>query len=269
MPLTTADVITEDFVRDTIEEVVEEELVYREVFREISATGIQSNAYTFNIDQDNMGEPVVVGEDEEFERTESDVEQITVNFQKYGREVSITMEAMEDGMIDMKAREIEDLGRAMAEKLNDEAFNELDSNVSSTVGDQDDTLTFSDIRDGMKSVRSNNYSPDTLIVDLDGYADLLTDSNFNRATSTGDEVVRTGEIGQVAGMDVIVDNTHDIADGNGAFVVDSTRYGYELTRDPISTQQYEKPERQADVIQIWTRKSWKAIFTDAAVKVDA
>ncbi|AGM11343.1 major head protein [Halogranum tailed virus 1] len=278
MALTTNDVITEDFVRETVEEVLQENLVYRQAFREISATGIQSNSYTFNIDNDDMGSPSVVAEGEEFERDSSSVNQVTVTFKKYGGEVAITMEAMEDGMIDFKAREVEDLARAMAEKLNDEAFTELDNNVDSTVGDSDDVLTFSDIRDGMVAVRQNNYNPDLLIVDLDGYGDLLTDSNFNRATESGDEVVATGEVGQIAGMRVVVDNTRSIGTDEGgsdsdpkagAFVIDTAHYGYELTRTPVSTNEYEDPERQADIMQIFTRKAWKAIFPEAAVKVDA
>lgn len=275
MALTTNDVITQDFVRETVEEVLQENLVYRQAFREISATGIQSNSYTFNIDNDDMGSPSVIAEGEEFERDASSVNQVTVTFKKYGGEVAITMEAMEDGMIDFKAREVEDLARAMAEKLNDEAFEELNANVDSTVGDGDDVLTFSDIRDGMVAVRQNNYNPDLLIVDLDGYGDLLTDSNFNRATESGDEVVATGEVGQIAGMRVVVDNTRNIgsveggSSSSGAFVIDTTHYGYELTRTPVSTNEYEDPERQADIMQIFTRKAWKAIFTEAAVKVDA
>jgi len=96
--------------------------------------------------------------------------------------------------------------------------------------------------------------PDLLIVDIDGYGDLLTDANFNRATDQGDEVVRSGEVGRIAGMSV---------------VVDSSRFGYELTRTPVSTNEYEDPERQADIMHIFTRKAWKAIFPEAAAKVDA
>lgn len=275
MALTTRDIITEDFVRDTVEEVVQEDLVYRDVFRELDATGIQSNAYTFQVEDDNMGRPETIPEGAEFPRNQSTVREVTVNFEKYGDEVAITMEAMNDGMLDMKAREVEDLAREMAEHLNDRAFEELDNNVDTTVGDGNDNLTFSDIRDGMVAVRQNNYTPDTLIVDLGGYGDLLTDSNFNRATEMGDELIRSGMIGRIAGMDVIVDNTRDIgSDDNGgqpvgAFVVDSDHYGYELTRTPITTNEYENPERQADVMQIYTRKAWKAIFSEAAVKVDA
>jgi len=241
MALTTSDVITEDFVRETVEEVIQENLVYRQAFREISATGIQSNSYTFNVDDDNMGSPSLIAEGEEFERDRSTVSQVTVTFDKYGGEVAITMEAMEDGMIDFKAREVEDLARAMAEKLNAEAYEELDANVDQTVGDDDGILSFSDIRDGMVAVRQESYMPDLLIVDIDGYGDLLTDANFNRATEQGDEIVASGEVGRIAGMSVVVDNTQSIAGGHGAFVVDSSRFGYELTRTPVSTNEYEDP----------------------------
>jgi hypothetical protein len=274
MALTTRDVITQDFVRETVEEVVEENLVWRRAFREIDASGIDSNSYTFYIDNDEMGRPTIVGEGEEAPRHQSTVSEKTVKFEKYMGEVSLTMEAMEDGLIEMKAREIEDLARAMAEKLNAEAYEQLSKNLQSSlndgggIGDGNSTLSFSDITDGMKALTEDNYDPDLLFVDVDGYVDLLTDSNFNRATESGDEVVRTGEVGTVAGMTVILDSTQSISDGHGAIAVDSTRYGYELTRSPMSTREYEEPERQADVVQAFTRKAWTTIFSDAAAVID-
>jgi len=275
MALTTRDVITQDFVRETVEEVVEENLVWRRAFREIDASGIESNSYTFHIDNDEMSRPTIVNEGEESPRHQSTVSEKTVKFEKYMGEVSLTMEAMEDGLIEMKAREIEDLARAMAEKLNAEAFDQLSSNLqrqdsdSNAIGDGNSTMSFSDITEGIKALSEDDYDPDLLFVDVDAYVDLLTDSNFNRATEQGDEVVRTGEVGTVAGMTVILDSTQDItADGHGAIAVDSTRYGYELTRTPMSTREYEEPERQADVVQAFTRKAWTTIFQDAAAQID-
>ena len=273
MALTTRDVITQDFVRETVEEVVEENLVWRRAFREIDASGIDSNSYTFYIDNDEMSRPTIVGEGEESPRHQSTVAEKTVKFEKYMGEVSLTMEAMEDGLIEMKAREIEDLARAMAEKLNAEAYDQLSNNLQTTqdsgpIGDGNGTLSFSDITEGMKALTEDNYNPDILFVDVDGYVDLLTDSNFNRATESGDEVVRTGEVGTVAGMTVILDSTQSISNGHGAIAVDSTRYGYELTRTPMSTREYEEPERQADVVQAFTRKAWATIFSDAAAVID-
>ena len=284
MALKVNDVITRDFVRETVEEIVAEDLVWRQAFREIDATGIGSNAYTFFVDNDDMGTPEVIGEGEEFPRDKSTLREITVNFEKFGDEVAITMEAQEDGMIDMKARQVEDLARRMAQWLNQQAFEQLNADgnhIEETasgepIGDDNGELTFSDIRDGMVGVRSYNYTPDLLIVDLDGYGDLLTDDNFNRATSGGDEVVSSGEIGRIAGMDVVVDNTQRIgSDGGdddsdaGAYVIDSSYYGYELTRTPITTNEYNDPERQAEIMQIYTRKAWATIWPEAAAKVQA
>jgi hypothetical protein len=274
MALTTRDVITEDFVRETVEEVVEENLIYRRAFREIDASNISSNSYTFYIDNDEMGRPKIIGEGEEFPRNQSTVREKTVQFDKFAGSVSLTMESMEDGLMDMKAREIEDLARSMAEELNEEAYEELDGsartqdNASTDIGDGNDVLSFSDIVEGLRAVRENSYTPDLLIVDLDGFTDLMTDNNFNRATESGDELVRDGEIGTIAGMPVVVDTTQDISSGHGAFAVDSTRFGYELTRTPVSTNEYEEPERQADVVQVFTRKAWTTIFSEAAAKID-
>jgi hypothetical protein len=275
MALTTKDVITQDFVRETVEQIVEEDLIWRRVFREIGAESIESNSYTFYIEQDQMGRPQIVGEGEEPPRHEGEPPtEKTVQFDKYMGEISITMEAMEDGLMEMKAREVEDLARAMSERLNEEAYDVLSSNWKTSlqddsgIGDNNGTLSFSDIVDGMKAIREEDYTPDLLIVDLDGYTDLLTDSNFNRATDSGDEVVRSGEVGRIAGMPVVIDNTQDLSTGgHGAVAVDTTRFGYELTRTGMSTMEYEEPSRQTDVIQAFTRKSWTAIFPNAAALI--
>lgn len=275
MALTTRDVITEDFVRETVEEVVEENLIYRRAFREIDASNIQSNSYTFYIDQDDMGRPKIVGEGEEPPRHQSTVDETTVQFDKFMGEVEITMEAMEDGLIEMKAREVEDLARALAEELNEQAFDVLDANNQvanedgTAIGDGNDVLSFSDIIEGMKALREDSHNPDLLIVDVDGYTDLMTDPNFNRATEAGDEVVDTAEIGRIAGMPVVVDTTQDIsAGGHGAFAIDTSKYGYELTRTPVSTMEYEEERRQSDVIQAFTRIAWTSIFDKAAARID-
>lgn len=285
MTLKVQDVITEDFVRDTVEEYVEEDLVYRDAFAQIDASSIGSNAYQFNIAQDDMGRVQVVPEGAEVPRHQTTVKEVLVTFDKYAGEISITMEAQQDGLLDMKAREVDQLARAMDERLNFEAFKTLRDNVKPDAdygtggtdvgyaGDDNGTMTFGDIRDGMIDVRRGDYSPDMLILDLEAYGDLLTDNNFNRATEGGDDVVASGEIGQIAGLNVIVDNRHAIGSefgddtGPGAFIVDTEYFGYELTRTGMDSTEYEDNERMADNVQVFTRRSWKAIFEDAAVAI--
>jgi flagellar biosynthesis regulator FlaF len=275
MALTTRDVITEDFIRDTVEQVVEEDLIYRQAFRAISASDIQSNSYTFYIEQNEIGRPTIVGEGEEAPRHGAETpEEHTVQFDKYMGELVITMEAMEDGLMEMKAREVEDLARAMAEELNEEAFNAINDAVNAAgnpytaTGDSNNILSFEDIVEGMKQLQKESYEPDLLIVDIDGYTDLLTDDNFNRATDSGDELVRNGEIGRIADIPVIVDTTQELGqDGHGALMFDTDRFGYELTRSSMTTREYEEPERQAEVVQVYTRKAWTAIFEDAVIEI--
>lgn len=284
MTLKVQDVITEDFVRDTVEEYVEEDLVYRDAFAQIDASSIGSNAYQFNIAQDDMGRVQVVPEGSEVPRHQTTVKEVLVTFDKYAGEISISMEAQQDGLLDMKAREVDQLARAMDERLNFEAFKTLRDNVkpdatnnpngdTGYAGDDDGTMTFGDIRDGMIEVRRGEYSPDMLVLDLEAYGDLLTDDNFNRATESGDEVVASGEIGQIAGLNVVVDNAHAIGsefgdeEGPGAFIVDTEYFGYELTRTGMDSREYEDDERMSDNVQVYTRRSWKAIFEDAAVAI--
>jgi|APHM01.1.fsa_nt_gi Phage capsid family. len=275
MALTTRDVITQEFIRETVEEVVEEDLIYRQAFREIDASDIQSNSYTFYIEQNEIGRPTIVGEGQEAPRHGAETpEEHTVQFDKYMGELVITMEAMEDGLMEMKAREVEDLARAMAEELNEDAYNAIDDAVNSPdnpyteTGDSNNLLSFDDIVEGMKQLQKESYDPDLLIVDIDGYTDLLTDDNFNRATEMGDELVRNGEIGRIADIPVVVDTTQELGEvGHGALMFDTTRFGYELTRSSMTTREYEEPERQAEVVQAYTRKAWTAIFEDAVIEI--
>jgi len=275
MALTTRDVITQDFIRETVEEVVEEDLIYRQAFREIDASDIQSNSYTFYIEQNEIGRPTIVGEGEEAPRHGAETpEEHTVQFDKYMGELVITMEAMEDGLMEMKAREVEDLARAMAEELNEDAYNAIDEAVNAPgnpyteTGDNNNILSFDDIVEGMKQLQKESYDPNLLIVDIDGYTDLLTDDNFNRATEMGDELVRNGEIGRIADIPVVVDTTQELgSDGHGALMFDTTRFGHELTRSSMTTREYEEPERQAEVVQAYTRKAWTAIFEDSVIEI--
>lgn len=272
MALTTRDVITVDFVRDTVEEIMDDDLVYRQAFRDIDATGIQSNAYQFNIAEDDMGRVRMVPEGAEVPRHQNTIDTVTVNFDKFAGEISITMEAQEDSLLDMKAREVEDLGRAMDETLNYEAFSELRDATEKSVGQGDNHLDFEEIRDAIIAVREDNYQPDTLFLDLHAYGDLLTDDYFNNAPaggSQGENVVATGEIGEIAGLNVVIDNAHDIGSGgHGAYLVDTNNFGYELSRTPMASREYEDDERMADIIQVYTRRTWKSIFSDASVMID-
>ncbi len=273
MALTTKDVITQDFVRETVEEVVEEELIYREAFREIDASNIGSNSYTFYIEENDMGRPQIVGEGEEAPRhgAETPTEH-TVQFDKYMGELVITMEAMEDSRIDLSTDQVNRQARDMSEDMNRRAFNYLIDGIDTArgfAGSDSGTLTYSNILEGREMLVSDSFNPDLLIADVAGVHDLLNADNFLRATDVGDRMRREGAVGRIAGMEVMEDDTGLTPgdDAHSAVMVDTDYFGYEGERTPVTTEEYGEKRNQSEIYRIFTRMGWLATQPKAGVVV--
>jgi hypothetical protein len=282
MTLKVSDVINEEVVRNVVEDIAEENLQFREAYRDLSATDINSNTYRLVVPKDDMGEPKVVDEGEEIPLDEGENYKVDVEFEKFAFGTKLTMESLEDSMLDVKANQIEQRARKMEEDLNKRAFNNLQNNNGGTVSQDsgaDGTFDFADVVAGLTQLQDNNYNPDTLIVEPDAVGDLMLDDSFTDAASdSGHEAVRSGVIGSVAGVDVLVSNSVAIDGGSfgttngdknpGGILVDSDFYGYEVTRTPISTNQYTDESIQSDVVTTFTRKDWVSIYDDAAVFIE-
>lgn len=275
MTVTTADIITEENVRRVVEEALEENLAYRQAFRNLDVTGMDNDTLTIPKDDDTIAEPTEIPENTEFPREEEDTSTETVTVTKFGLEIPISMEAEQDSVFDVVAFQVEKKARAMQEKLNERAHNHLSGNLhtNSPTASQGtaSTLEFADVAEGLRELQASGASPDLLFVSPQGYNDLLNSSEFNRATELSDqEVIREGVIGRVAGVDVVLDNDGHIGNTTSdAFMVDSDRYGYEVMKGGIGTDEYEDPSRQARVFQIWTRVAYVSPKDDAAIKVTA
>lgn len=274
MALKSSDVLTEEAVRQRVEAITQENLQFRAAFRDLDATGIDNDTFRIPRPKDNIGNPQAIPEGSEFPRDEEDYEKIDIVFEKYGFEVAITREAMQDSMLDIAADHVDRQARQMNEFLNDLAFQELDANLNSNspAGGLGDTakLEFEDVVNGKRELRAQNYSPDLLITNVQGEADLLTSNQFLRATDLGDDVVTEGVVGRVAGLDVVVSDAGHMASNDGeAYVVDTDFYGYEAVRENVMTNDYEAPERQAEMMQIWTRRGYKSIDPSAAIRVQS
>lgn len=274
MTLKSSEVLTREAVRQRVEDIVQENLVFRQAFRPLDATGIDNDTFKIPRPKDTIAHPQAIPEGAEFPRDEEEYEKVSIDFTKYGFETAITREAMDDSMIDVAADHIDRQARQMAEFLNEVAFNELDANLNANgpAGGVGDTaaLEFDDLVDGKQKLRSDLYDPNLLVVNIQGETDLLNSNAFQRATDLGDNTVVEGAIGRVAGLDVIVSDYGKMASNDGeAYMVDTDFYGYEAEREPIMTNDYDAPERQAEMMQIWTRRGWKAIDPAAAIRVQS
>jgi len=267
----SGEVITEEAVRAEMEAVAEENLVFREAFREIDATDINAGALQIPVLGDNGEEAGQVGEGSAFPRSQDEQTSKTqLDFNKYGTEVEITYESIQDGLFDVVAMHAEDKARALAEGLDAAAYSTLNSNLNadSPIGSSSGTMAYDDVVDAMTALEEDSYEPDLLFVPPNSKGDLMKSDEFTRASEFGDEVIRDGAFGQIAGIDVMVSNTGDLGDGE-AILVDSNRYGYEGVREGFTSMEYEVENENKRVIQVRTRMGWVAVRSGAAIKITA
>lgn len=269
----SSEVITEEFVLDTVDRVVNEQKVFRNAFRQIDSTDADSGEVQVPQVGDQSTAAGTVAEGNSIPAATSDEEdlsKVTITHDKYATAVTITREAVEDSALDVVEIHAEDNAEDMASAFNDAAFSELNANLNSNSpvapGTQDGNITYDLLVDARTALRTDDYSPDVMFVSADSEGDLLKLSEFVRATDLGDEVVSEARIGRVLGMDVYVDTSGSLGAGE-AIMVDSEKYGYESVRREMDSRQYEQEESEQMVVQIAARMGWKASQPEAGIKI--
>lgn len=269
MPFQQSDAITEESVRNRLEEIVQENLQYRQAFRQVQVPDGVGSTWKIPQPDDTIGEPTTISPGADYPATEEDYSKISINREKHGFRLDFLDEAvMDNTSFDVIADQVDRAGRQFREYMDGLAFTELDGNLnsSSPAGDDGGVMDFADLREGLRILRDGGYSPDLCILDAHAEEDLLGDSNFNRATSQGDARVETGTITRLLGMDVVVENTGDAADHDGYFV-DTDFYGYEAVWTDMETESWRDEASDTEKRKVRTFRQWKSIDSDAAIKV--
>lgn len=272
----SSDVIDQEAVRAQVEEYANESRVYREAFRQIDSTDIDSNKVEIPV-LDEVRAAGVVAEGDTYPSASDATRKVPIDHEKHGVEVDLTYEAIQDALLDVIALHTEERGEDLADALNDAAYQELADYDSSNsvynnlqdapIGDDSGNLTYDNAVDAMTAIEAEGYSPDLLIVSAQSKGDLMKSDEFTRASELGDSVVRDGAFGEVAGVDVLVDEAGHLGAGEG-IMVDSERYGIESMREDMTSLQYEREEENKSVVQVRTRMGWKAIRPTAGVKIE-
>ena len=263
--------LSQPVLRDRVEEIVQEQMRFRAAFRDFDATGINSNVVEIPIPEDEMGNPKIVSEGAEFPRDQEQYYTETLEFDKFGFEVGVTWEAGEDTQIDLVRDQVDRQARQMREEMNRQAYEAIQDANLAAVGDANDTLTFDDILAGRQQLLEHSYDPDLLIVDVEGAHDLLGSNNFLEATDDQSSMRRSGQIGRIAGLDVVEDDsglTLSQTSTTGALMVDTDFFGYEGTRAPVRTEQYEEERTQTEVFRIYNRMGWLTVQDDAGCVIE-
>lgn len=282
MATTASDVISADAVRSVLEEQLTKTYQFRRAFRNHDATDINDGQFSFpdrtvELDRDDV---VVVEAESDYPRSGNEYGEDTVVYDKRGFEIVITDEAVSDSRVDVvmdtRAQEL----NAWQSSQDYLAFQILNNNLNATgpVGDANGTIVYSDVVDARTTLFGDQYdlSEMLIITGADGMGDFLKMSEFTQASEMGDFVIQNGLLpsgdvgpmflGECGGVPVYASNTGDLGAGE-AFLVDTSRYGYESTRWEQEIIQYRDEEKDADVWKIRGRNGFISTDPSAAIKI--
>ena len=274
--VTTTDVMTEQRVRRVVEDERDYPLIWNNAFETIQMPNDHPTK-TMEIPKDSavMSFPDRVQEGGEFPRTEEEMNSEQVTVKKHGFEVKISWEATQFSIFDVVARQTEKAAQRFNQYLNKLAFDYIsDTNnqhPNSPVTPNDisgSEFGFELTTYAQKIVKDDQLDPDMFVVNTEGENKIMNSDNFQRATELGDEMTRDGAIGRFAGVDVMVDNSGLMADASAeGYLIDTDEYGLEVVKEAISTEEYEDPTRQAQIVQWWTMREWHVEEPEANIKL--
>lgn len=281
MAIKHADVVSQEAVAAVLEEQTRATYQFRRAFRNHDATDIDSDEFNFPVpDNDLEGEVVEIPEGGNYPRSGTSDSKVTAVYTKYGLEVPITDEAVSDSRVPVEMNAQEDLMWSEESRMDSIAFGILNNNLNASgpVGDNTGSITYSEFSEARTTLWNDEYDIGSMIalVEGGGWSDIEQMNEFTPATEVGDFVVRNGLlpdgdlgqafVGTVAGVPVFATNTGDLGDRE-AFIVDTSKYGYESTRWDRELTSYREESNDQDVHKIRTRVGFAATDSDAAIKI--
>lgn len=242
-----------DWTRDELSDMVDTAQRANRVMRQLSATVADiSSAPTDTYKHRARGNLSAASQSENTQITSEDLSHsntpITVS--KVGKRVVLTREGEEDGM-DSQADEIAvELGEALADKEDQDAYNTVASGSLTNQATQDNgtdgTVKYSDVNQLRAQVKANDYEPDALVIHPDHEADLLEESKFIDASQyAGSQPIRNGEIGRFLNMRVYVTSQANSSNTNsgdvqGVILDSSEAFVTVMKRDPTVEMEFEE-----------------------------
>lgn len=277
-----SDVISDDDVRAIVEKIRNLKYQNRRAFRDYDATNNNSNEVSFPVsDGDFDGEAVEIPEGSEYPRATKDYSEVSAVHTKYGFEIAIPDEKVEDNVIDIEMDQQEDMIRAEEKRIDAIAYNVLSSNATDHgIGDGDGTIVYSDVVDARQQSFVDELRMDAIQIITGGQnmSDFVNMDEFTQASELGDQVITQGVLpggdlvgqqallGTVNDIPVYLSNTTDYSDGE-AYLVDPSNFGWESTRRALDVTQYREDNTESDVWQIDGRWDWVATQSTAGIAI--
>jgi len=275
-PLTQ--IVSEESVRQVAENIAQENVVFRDAFRNISIPDRTGSTFDIPVPEDKLGEPTVREPGAEFDYGREEYDAVTLEREEYASGSRITEEEIADNSFALLEDHIDRHAQKMAEKLDAEAFEVLNAAATSAApqddvalpagSDNGDDMTFEDVIKGMEVLesREGGFEASLLLVGTDAKNGIIRDLS-DRGTELGDNTITgNGIVTNYAGVDIAFSNNNLLTD-NDAILVDTEYFGYEGEWLPISTDQEEDFDSQSTKLQIRWKGDWVATQPEAAVRI--
>jgi len=259
-------------VREAAADRIEAQTVVREFYQEPPG-GIPDGAgksYQIPVPAEELGEPEEVepGADTTYDREEYGRPEVVRQIFKKGSK--IPEEDINDNIFDLLQDHLDGHAKNMSKRLDRAAFAVLNAAApaANAVGDDDGTLSFTDINAGVTELAQrgdDGFTADMALVGPSG-KEALINYLAERGTDLGDEAVQNGELGEFAGIRFMFSNNVTVG-ANEAIVVDTDEFGYEGEWQPVDTDQTTDFDADAIKMKIKAAYGWTEKFGDAAVRV--
>ena len=186
---------------------------------------------------------------------------------KYGMDIGITKEMIEDSKFAIIEWQLEEAGYQMARKLDSLIMAQIDAGAvaASQVITGTAAITVTNISNARKYLRQNNFNPDVMIVSPEVEDNLLNIDTFHEADKLGSrEVFERGTIGRIMGMTVLVTTQ---ATALYAYVIDSKHALIMVEKRPITIERYK--QENMDLVGIAVSARWKVRYlrSQASAKI--
>jgi len=281
-----SDIISDDDVRSIVEKIRNKKYQNRRAFRDYDATNNDSNSVEFPIsDGDFDGEVSEIPPGSEYPRATKDYDTVSAAHTKYGFEIAIPDEDVEDSVIDITMDQEEDMVRAEETRVDQIAYNILSGNTNSAGpidanSNSNGTFEYADIVAARQQAFLDELDLGEVILVTGGQnmSDFLNMDEFTQASELGDQVIEQGVlpggnmvgqqafIGVAGDVPVYLTNTTDYSDGEG-YLVDPTNFGWESTRRAVDVTQYREESTESDVWQIDERVGFVATQPTANIAI--
>lgn len=256
-------------VQIAIHDTVMKGAIKAKCFREVIPV-IRMSTDTMRVPYGN-GEQIApqVNEAAEFPAMYQDYNYATLTALKYGNQIPISQELIDDSKFDIVAIELEKAGRNLESTLNQLCLNEfLDGadNEHDTAGTNQGIIA---IVNAKKEIESDGFYPDKVVLHPQAFGKVFVDykPGYNPAA---EDTLRSGILPQIAGMTPyqcsVADSTtsyiweYDTDADIGMLAFDSANAGFIGMRQDVTVKMHEQPLKMIQSPVVFAR--WDVVHTN-------